>query len=84
MEPGCEGVISKITFTPGAALPAYVGRYMTGGKIAFALSFDGKLSREYGSIWMGDGGKLFVNSEGQIEYFAKSRSFLYRVVTKAK
>ena len=84
MEPGCEGVISKITFTPGAALPAYVGRYMTGGKIAFALSFDGKLSREYGSIWMGDGGKLFVNSEGQIEYFAKSRTLLYRAVTKAK
>ena len=83
-EPGCDAVISQITFTPGASAPAYVGRYIAGGKTSFALSFQGKLSRKYGAIWMGDGGTLFVNEAGNIEYFAKSRTLLYRVVTNAK
>ena len=83
-EPGCDAVISQITFTPGASAPAYVGRYIAGGKTSFALSFHGKLSRKYGAIWMGDGGTLFVNEAGNIEYFAKSRTLLYRVVTQAK
>jgi hypothetical protein len=81
---GCDEIISKITWTPGASKPAYVGRFISGGKISFALSFNGKLNREYGAIWMIDGEKLFVNEAGKIEYFAKSNTLLYRAVSKAK
>lgn len=84
IEPGCDGVVSQLTFSPGASVPAYVGRYLSDGKPAFAMSFNGELSREYGSIWMGDGGKLFVQEDGSIKYFARSGGLLYRAVAKSK
>ncbi|MFC1601025.1 hypothetical protein ACFL34_01585 [Candidatus Sumerlaeota bacterium] len=82
IDAGCDRVVSQLTFSPGVSLPAYVGRFVSEGKASFALSYDGKLGREYGSIWMGDGGKLFVQEDGSIKYFAKSGSLLYRVVAK--
>ena len=57
---------------------------MSDGKTAFALSFGGEVGREYDSIWMGDGGKLFVRENGSIEYFARSGGLLYRAVAKAE
>ena len=57
---------------------------MSDGKPAFALSFGGEIGREYNSIWMGDGGKLFVQEDGSIKYFARSGGLLYRAVAKAE
>jgi len=84
IDSGCERVVSQLTFSPGASVPAYVGRYVSDGKTAFALSFGGEIGREYNSIWMGDGGKLFVQEDGSIEYFARSGGLLYRGVAKAE
>ena len=84
IDSGCDDIISQITFSPGVSMPAYVGRYLSDGKPAFALSFNGKISREYGAIWMGDGGKLFVQENGGIKYFAKSGSLLYRNKAEVK
>jgi hypothetical protein len=84
IDSGCDRVISQLTFAPGTSVPAYVGRFITAGKTAFALSFNGKFGREYRSIWMGDYGKLFVREDGSISYFAKSGALLYRVVAEAK
>ena len=84
IDSGCDRVVSQITFSPGSSVPAYVGRYVSDGKPGFALSFNGELSREYGSIWMGDGGKLFVQENGSIKYFARSGGLLYRVVAKVE
>jgi hypothetical protein len=84
IDSGCDRVISQLTFARGASVPAYVGRFISDGKTAFALSFNGRFSREYRSIWMGDGGKLFPQEDGSIKYFAKSGSLLYRVVAKGE
>ncbi|HJM63261.1 MAG TPA: hypothetical protein QGF50_06080 [Roseibacillus sp.] len=84
IDSGCDGVVSQITFPPGVSVPAYVGRYLSDGKTAFALSFGGEVGRQYNSIWMGDGGKLFVQEDGSIEYFARSGGLLYRAVAKAE
>ena len=84
IDDGCERVVSQLTFSPGGAVPAYVGGYVSDGKTAFALSFGGEVGREYDSIWMGDGGKLFVRENGSIEYFARSGGLLYRAVAKAE
>jgi len=81
---GGDGVVSQLTFPPGASVPAYVGRYVSDGKTSFALSFGGEAGREYDSIWMGDGGKLFVQENGSIEYFARSGELLYRAAAKAE
>lgn len=81
---GCNRVISQLTFVPGVSLPAYAGRFLSDGKIAFAVSFNGRVGREFRSIWMGDGGKLFPKKDGSITYFAKSGSLLYRIEEKVK
>ena len=82
IDDGCDRIISQLTFSPGVKEPAYVGRFLSGGRQAFALSMSGKFGRQFPSIWMGDDGKLFVQEDGSIEYFAKSGSLLYRVVAK--
>jgi hypothetical protein len=84
IDSGCDRVISQITFSAGVSVPAYVGQYLTDGKPAFALSFGGKIGRAYDAIWMGDGGKLFVQENGSIKYFAKSGSLLYRNSAEVK
>ena len=84
IDSGCDRVVSQITFSPGVSVPAYVGRYVSDGKPGFALSFGGKIGREYDAIWMGDGGKLFVQENGSIKYFAKSGSLLYRNSAEAE
>jgi hypothetical protein len=82
IDSGCDRVISQITFSPDVSVPAYVGRYVSDGKPSFAMSYGGRLGREYDSIWMGDGGKLFVQEDASIKYFAKSGSLLYRNIAK--
>ena len=84
IDSGCDRVVSQITFSPGVSVPAYVGRYVSDGKPSFALSFGGKIGRKYDAIWMGDGGKLFVQENGSVKYFAKSGRLLYRNIAKAK
>jgi hypothetical protein len=84
IDDGCDRVISQLTFSPGMSVPAYVGRFLPEGKQAFALSMGGKFGRQFSSIWMGDGGKLFPQEDGSIKYFAKSGSLLYRVVAKGE
>jgi hypothetical protein len=83
IDSGCDRIVSQLAFSANVSAPAYVGQYVSGGKTAFALSYDGKVGREYDSIWMGDGGKLFVQEDGGIKYFAKSGSLLYRISVKA-
>ena len=78
IEEGCDRIISQITFADGVSAPAYVGRYVSDGKPSFAMSYAGTPGRAYDAIWMGDGGKLFVQEDGSIKYFAKSGSLLYR------
>ena len=78
IDSGCDRVVSQLAFSAGVSAPAFVGRYVSDGKPAFALSFGGKIGRKYDAIWMGDGGKLFVQENGSIKYFAKSGSLLYR------
>jgi hypothetical protein len=82
IDSGCDRVISQITFSPDVSVPAYVGRYVSDGKPSFAMSYGGRLGREYDAIWMGDGGKLFVQEDASIKYFAKSGSLLYRNIAK--
>ena len=82
IDSGCDRVVSQITFSPDVSVPAYVGRYVSDGKPSFAMSYGGSLGREYDSIWMGDGGKLFVQEDASIKYFAKSGSLLYRNIAK--
>ncbi len=82
IDEGCDRIISQITFADGVSAPAYVGRYVSDGKPSFAMSYGGRLGRAYDAIWMGDGGKLFVQENGGIKYFAKSGSLLYRNVAK--
>jgi hypothetical protein len=84
IDAGCDRVVSQITFSPGQSLPAYVGRFLSEGKPVFAFSFGGKVSRTFDAIWMGDGGKLFVQENGSIQYFAKSNALLYRNTAKVK
>ena len=84
IDSGCDGIVSQITFSPGVSAPAFVGRYVSDGRPAFALSFGGKIGRAYDAIWMGDGGKLFVQEDGGIKYFAKSGSLLYQNIAKAE
>jgi len=84
IDDGCDGIISELTFCPGVKEPAYVARFLHEGRQAFALSMGGKFGRQFPSIWMGDGGKLFVQEDGSIKYFAKSGPLLYRVVAKAE
>ena len=84
IDSGCDGIVSQITFSPSVSAPAYVGQYLSDGKPAFALSFGGEIGRAYDAIWMGDGGKLFVQEDGGIKYFAKSGSLLYRNIAKVK
>jgi hypothetical protein len=81
---GCDRVISRITFVPGMSQPAYVGQFVAGGKRFYSMSYGGELGRAFGSIWLGDGGKLFVQEDGTISYFGKSGSLLYRQVAKGK
>jgi len=82
IDSGCDRVVSQITFSPDVSVPAYVGRYVSDGKPSFAMSYGGRLDREYDSIWMGAGGKLFVQEDESIKYFAKSGSLLYRNIAK--
>ncbi|MDE0838399.1 MAG: hypothetical protein OSB41_05025 [Kiritimatiellae bacterium] len=84
IDAGCERVISRLTFVPGMAQPAYVGQFVAEGKTFYSMSYGGKLGRAFDSIWLGDGGKLFVQEDGTIPYFGKSGSLLYRVVAKKK
>ncbi len=84
IDSGCDRVVSQLTFSAGVSAPAFVGRYVSDGKPAFALSFGGKIGRKYDAIWMGNGGKLFVQENGSIKYFAKSGSLLYRNKAEVK
>ena len=84
IDSGCDRVVSQITFSNGVSVPAYVGQYLSEGRPAFALSYGGEIGRAYDAIWMGDGGKLFVQENGSIKYFAKSGSLLYRNIAKAE
>jgi hypothetical protein len=82
IDAGCDRVISRITFVPGMELPAYVGQFIAEGKSFYAMTYGGKRGRAFDSIWLGDGGKLFVQEDGTIPYFGKSGSLLYRQVAK--
>jgi hypothetical protein len=84
IDAGCERVISRITFVPGMKQPAYVGRFVAEGKRFYAMSYGGERGRAFDSIWLADGGKLFVQEDGSIPYFGKSGSLLYRQVAKGK
>jgi hypothetical protein len=82
IDDGCDRIISQLTFSPGVKEPAYVARFLSDGKQAFALSMGGTFGRQFPSIWMGDGRKLFVQEDGSIKYFAKSGPLLYREIAK--
>ena len=77
--PGVDAIVSQLTFVPGEAEPAYVARILSTGTYKYALVSGGKIGRKYMSIWMGDGGKLFVHDDRTVSCFATIGAQVYRV-----
>lgn len=77
--PGFDGIVSQLTFAPGGTSPVYVARILADGKYAFAMVSEHGVGEQFTSIWMGDGGKLFLRENGQVEYFTKQGSLVYRM-----
>ena len=77
--PAFDSIVSRLTFAPGGHDPVYVARILSEGKYSFALVSGAGAGREYTSIWMGDGGRLFFRDHGRVEYFAKKGPLVYKV-----
>jgi len=77
--PAVDAVVSRLTFVPGVPEPVYIARKLLRGKYSFGLVSGGKFGKQYGSIWMGDGGRLIVDDEGRVRYFASIGSQVYRI-----
>jgi len=77
--PPFDAVVSRLAFAPGEREPFYVARKLAGGKTSFALVSAAGMGREYTSIWMGDGGKLFLREDKRVDYFAKRGPLVYKV-----
>jgi glyoxylate utilization-related uncharacterized protein len=77
--PAFDGIVSQLVFPPGGRHPVYAARKLSGGKYSFALVSAAGVGREYTSIWMGDGGKLFLREDKRVDYFAKRGPLVYRV-----
>ena len=68
-----------MTITTGGREPFYVARKLSGGKTSFALVSAAGVGLEYTSIWMADGGKLFLRGDKRVDYFAKRGPLVYKV-----
>jgi len=80
--PPCDAIVSRLTFGPRGHEPVYVARRLSEGKHAFALVSRAGVGREYTSIWMGDGGRLFVRNDGRVDYFGKKGPLVYKVTDR--
>ena len=76
--PAFDSIVSRLTFAPDSSGPVYVARILSDGKYSFAMVSGAGAGREYTSIWMGNGGRLFVREGGRVEYFAKQGPVVYR------
>lgn len=76
--PGFDAIVSQLTFAPGSSNAVYVARILAEGKYWFAMVSEAGVGEKYTSIWMGDGGKLFLRDNGRVEYFAKQEPLVYR------
>jgi len=77
--PAFDSIVSRLAFVRGGHEPVYVARILSQGKYSFAMVSGTGVGRGYTSIWMGDGGRLFVRNDGHVEYFAKKGPLVYRV-----
>ena len=77
--PAYDSIASQLTFAPAGHDPVYVARILSGGKYSFALVSGAGAGRQYTSIWMGDGGRLFVRKDGRVECFAKKGPIVYKL-----
>ena len=77
--PALDSIVSGLTFAPDSSGPGYVARILSEGKYSFALVSHAGVGRKYSSIWMGDGGRLFVGSDGRAECFVKQGPLVYKV-----
>jgi dipeptidyl aminopeptidase/acylaminoacyl peptidase len=76
--PPCDAVVSRLTLTADGHL-AYVARLLGGdGRPGFALVVDGRPGKLYDAIWMGEGGRLFLDPPGPPGYFARRGPVVYR------
>jgi Tol biopolymer transport system component len=76
--PTCEAVLSRLIFVPPDHL-AYVARLLDkDGRPGYALVADSQVGKLYDAIWMGDGGQLFPDATGALEYFARKGPLVYR------
>jgi len=76
--PAVDAVVSQLAFVPEVSEPVYVARVLSRGKYSFVLVVDGKFGKPYSSIWIGDGGKLFIDDR-RVGYFGSIGSQVYRV-----
>jgi len=74
-EPGCEGIVSRLTFTKQGLV--YVGKFVDRGREVFATVANGQPGKLYDAIWMGEGGKLLLDP-AQPEYFGRVGPIVYR------
>jgi hypothetical protein len=77
--PAFDSIVSQLTFAPGGHDPVYVARILSEGKYSFAMVSGAGTGRQYTSIWIGDGGRLFIRDGGRVEYFAKRGPLVYKV-----
>jgi len=80
--PAFDAIVSQLAFAPGGRAPVYVARILAQGKHTFSMVSGADIGREYTSIWMGDGGRLFVRNDGRVEYFAKRGPLVYKVTDR--
>jgi len=81
--PAFDAIVSQVAYPPAGNDPVYVARILSEGKYSFAMIARGEVGREYTSIWMGDGGSLFVRENGRVDYFGKRGPLVYKVSTPA-
>jgi hypothetical protein len=79
--PAFDSIVSRLTFPPKSHDPVYIARILSRGKYSFAMVSDAQAGRQYASIWMGDGGRLFVRDDGRVECFARRGPLVYSIGT---
>jgi hypothetical protein len=76
--PPCEEVVSRLSFSGDGRL-AYVARFAgEDGRSVVAFVAAGQAGKRYDAIWMGDGGRLFLDPPAGAGYFARRGPLVYR------
>jgi Tol biopolymer transport system component len=76
--PPCDGIASRLAFSSdGLNHLAYVGRFRNEDQVAHAVVTDGRVGKTYDTIWLGEGGRLFLDPMAPA-YFATKGPLVYR------